>query len=291
MSKDYLIKSLEILQNICDINKIKPIFRIVTNGTLIDDNLLIYLKKFNVIISVSLDGPKKINDSMRITKNGKGTYDNIIKSIKMLNKSKIPFGISCTISEHNINSLNKNVDHFIKLGAKSIGFNILLNARYNKIPLVSLEKLNDELLEASFKSNVLGYYEDRIKRKINAFNGIPRFKDCGGVGNQLVFFPNGDISTCEAYLCNPKSIVGNISNLSISSIKNNIILKKWTKRYPLNMDECVYCPSLGICGGGCPFNAETVSKNIYQGLTFCVIQKNLDLNSKKNCRSKTAIYP
>ena len=31
---------------------------------------------------------------------------------------------------------------------------------------------------------------------------------------------------------------------------------EWNKRTPLNMPECYECPALGICGGGCPMNAE-----------------------------------
>jgi len=272
MSKSLFIQSLNIIQEICDENKITADFQITTNGTLLDEEIVKTIKKFKVSVSISLDGKKEVNDSMRITQENNGTYDKIISAIDLLKKSKIPFGISCTISEHNINCLNENVNHFVDLGTKSIGFNILLSARYSKSPLTSLTKLNDNLLESSKKVNELGFYEDRIQRKVRAFNGVPRFKDCGGVGNQLVFFPNGDVGTCEAYLCSKKSKIGNIKSLNIGDIEKSEILKYWTQRYPLNMKECLFCPVLGLCGGGCPFNAETISgKNIYQrDKSFCV---------------------
>ncbi|MCK5149327.1 SPASM domain-containing protein [Candidatus Pacearchaeota archaeon] len=290
MSKNFFIKSLKIIQKICNENKITPDFQITTNGTLFDDAIIKAMKEFKVGVSISLDGEKKINDSMRITQSGRGSYDKIIIAINLLKKSKIPFGISCTISQHNINHLKENVDHFIKLGASSVGFNILLNARYSNIPLIPLTTLNNNLLEASKKVNDLGFYEDRIQRKVRAFNGIPRFKDCGGVGNQLVFFPNGDIGPCEAYLCNRKFNAGNIKTLKIEEIEKSPVLKYWTKRYPLNMEECLYCPALGICGGGCPFNAETISKkNIYQrDKPFCVhTEMVLNYLLKKSIEDKT----
>ncbi len=291
MSKKLFTKSLEEIQKRCQENKLVPNFQLITNGTLIDEELIPFLKKFKVVVSISLDGSKKINDSMRITLDGKGTYDKVVKSIKLLNKFKIPFGISCTISQHNINNLKENVELFLKLGAKSIGFNLLLNARYSEIPSLNLINLNDKLLEASSKVDKLGYYEDRIQRKVRAFNGIPRFKDCGGVGNQLVFFPNGDIGMCEAYLCNRESKIGNIKNQKIEEIEKNPVVKYWTKRYPLNMEECIYCPSLGLCGGGCPFNAETISKkSIYERDTpFCVhTEKTLNWLLKKSIEEKTS---
>jgi len=290
MSKNFFIKSLEIIQEICDKNKIKPDFQITTNGTLFDDEVVKAMKKFSVGVSISLDGKKEVNDSMRITQNGKGTYDKIMEAIELLKKSNIPFGISCTINEHNIGNLGESANHFIELGTSSIGFNILLNARYSDIPLIPLTILNENLLKASKKVNDLGFYEDRIQRKVNAFNGLPRFKDCGGVGNQLVFFPNGDIGVCEAYLCNKKSKIGDIKSFTVEEIEKNPIVKYWTERYPLNMEECLYCPALGICGGGCPFNAETISKgDIYQrDKPFCVhTEMVLNWLLKKSIKEKT----
>ena len=290
MSKKFFIESLETIQKICNKNDIKPDFQITTNGTLFDNEIIEAMKKFKVGVSISLDGKKEINDSMRITHKGEGTYNKIRNAINLLKKSNIPFGISCTLNEHNINNLEESADHFIELGASSIGFNILLNARYSNIPLIPLIILNNNLLKTSKKVNDLGFYEDRIQRKASAFNGLPRFKDCGGVGNQLVFFPNGDIGTCEAYLCNKKSRIGNIKSFNIEEIEKSPIVKYWTERYPLNMEECLYCPALGICGGGCPFNAETLSKkDIYQrDKPFCVhTEMALNWLLKKSVEKKT----
>lgn len=272
MSRKFFMRSLEIIKEICDRNNIIADFQITTNGTLLNEEVAEAMKKFRVGVSISLDGKKPANDSMRVYLNGSGTYDKIVSAISLLKSKNIPFGISCTIGPHNAEKLNENAEHFIELGASSVGFNILLNARYSDTPLIPLTVLNDNLLEASKKVGDFGFYEDRIQRKVRAFSGIPRFKDCGGVGNQLVFFPNGDIGACEAYLCNPGSKVGNIKETDVKDIEKSQVLRQWTERYPLNMEECLYCPALGICGGGCPFNAETISgKGIYQrDKPFCV---------------------
>ncbi|MDA3836556.1 MAG: SPASM domain-containing protein [Nanoarchaeota archaeon] len=272
MSKDLLARSLSEISKVCSKNKIVPDFQLITNGTLLDENIVKEIKKFKVGVSISLDGNEAVNDAMRIYKDNQGTYKDIISAINLLDSFEVPFGISCTIGPHNIDILKENVEEFIKINTKSIGFNILLNSRYEKNFSMSLNKINDKLIEASSLANQKGYYEDRVQRKVRAFNGRTRFKDCGGVGNQLVFFPNGDISTCEAYLCNRESKVGNIKNTDISEIEKNKVVDYWTKRYPLNMEECLLCPSIGVCGGGCPFNAETISKNgIYErDKPFCV---------------------
>jgi len=52
-------------------------------------------------------------------------------------------------------------------------------------------------------------------------------------------------------------VVGNVKDFELNDLEGNSIIKLWTERYPLNSPECIYCPAIGICGGGCPFNAET----------------------------------
>ena len=65
--------------------EIMPEFFIVTNGTILTDGLLETIKEFNIKMTISLDGPKEINDKLRVDKNGKGTYDTILSN---LNKMK-----------------------------------------------------------------------------------------------------------------------------------------------------------------------------------------------------------
>jgi len=290
MAKDLVTRSLERITHICEKTGTKPEFNITTNGTLLDDQILETFKKYNVQVSVSLDGPKEANDQMRITHEDKGTFEKISSSLKRLNEKEIPFGISCTIGPHNVDILRENIELFKKLGAVSIGFNILLNARYFKIPQISLNKLNDSLIEASEVARLQNIYEDRVQRKYRAFhNSVPRLKDCGGVGNQLVFFPNGDIGVCEAHLCNRKYVVGNVENFELENLTGNEVIKLWTERYPLNMPECIFCPAIGICGGGCPFNAETRMKDLNKlDKPFCVhTTKILEWLLKKSVSDKT----
>ena len=271
----YVQKTIERLSSVSRQTNIHIEFEIITNGTLINNNLINLFKKYNVQLAISIDGPKEINDLMRPFKNNKGTYDKVVKNIKRLNKEGIIFGVSCTIGPHNINDLSRNIPFFKKLGAGGVGFNLLLKAKNKDLPFVSINKSNDMLIEASSFARKNKVYEDRIQRKIKSFNKSepPRFKDCGAPGNQLVFYPSGDIGICQAYLGCRKYLIGNINNDIDNPLKilDSDDLKKWSKRYPLNMKYCVYCPAVGICGGGCIFNAEIAGGSISSiDKSFCV---------------------
>lgn len=277
IDKEKITDSIKKVTSICKRNDIDFDIHVITNATLIDSDFIEVFNKFKVELAVSLDGEKIINDSMRKFKRKKeSTYDKIIKSISLLNEANIKFGISCTIGPHNVKNLIENLKLFSDLGAEGVGFNILLNAKQKSIPYLSINEGNNALISAFDYAVSIGFYEDRIQRKLKAFNGdsYPHFKDCGAVGNQLVFYPNGDIGVCQAYLgCNKRPIVGNVKTHKKKSLD---VLKSeamtiWAKRHPLNTPDCIYCPALGICGGGCIFNAEILTGDLTKrDKSFCV---------------------
>lgn len=55
-----------------------------TNGTLLDDEIIGYIKKYNFGLMVSLDGPQKLHDKQCPTQGGKGSYEMAVKGIKRL---------------------------------------------------------------------------------------------------------------------------------------------------------------------------------------------------------------
>lgn len=246
---------------------------IITNGTLINSQLSKFFKENDVSISISLDGEKKINDKMRIYHNNTGSFEDIVKGINCLKDQRVPFSISCTIGPHNIDFLKENIIFFKTLGARGIGFNPLLDAKFNKIIFPSLYDTNKKLFEAFLQSENQNFLESRIGKKLKSFNnpGSVHIKDCGAYGNQLVFFPNGDIGICQASLGFRKNILGNIFSSTVEEVKNSDILKKWTNRTPLNYKKCLNCPAIGICGGGCAFSSEILYENIEKrNKKFCM---------------------
>ena len=59
-------------------------FSLTTNGTLLNDEIILYLQNHNVSLMISLDGPKDINDINRVFSDGSGTYDAIIEKIERI---------------------------------------------------------------------------------------------------------------------------------------------------------------------------------------------------------------
>jgi len=67
-------------------HKKKVQFRITTNFTLVTSEILRFLIQNNFYITVSLNGPKEVHDRERVFKNGQGTFDTIMRNLRLLKR-------------------------------------------------------------------------------------------------------------------------------------------------------------------------------------------------------------
>ncbi|PJC01953.1 MAG: hypothetical protein CO073_01980 [Candidatus Komeilibacteria bacterium CG_4_9_14_0_8_um_filter_36_9] len=75
---------------------------------------------------------------------------------------------------------------------------------------------------------------------------------------------------CHGYLGSRKHFVTTVDDMLFNP-QNDPVFMEWSYRSPLNMDICRNCPALGICGGGCPLNADFEEGSIWSlDKRFCV---------------------
>jgi uncharacterized protein len=72
-----------------------------TNGILLDDAWCQFFHENNFLIGLSLDGPKELHDTYRKDKAGHGTFDQVVKAARLLQKHKVEFNILCTVNATN----------------------------------------------------------------------------------------------------------------------------------------------------------------------------------------------
>jgi len=93
---------------------------IITNGTMLNVDIVQKLTKNNIFIFISIDGSEFIHDLRR----GKGSYCKLSKSIELLNSYKALFGVITTVTKVNAENVlsEKYVDSIKKLGASFLIF-------------------------------------------------------------------------------------------------------------------------------------------------------------------------
>jgi uncharacterized protein len=82
-------------------------FGILSNGTVLHERLLEFLKRSKATMAISLDGHgAETHDIFRVFKNSrKGSWDKIIANIEVLKANAVPISINATISEQSCRSL------------------------------------------------------------------------------------------------------------------------------------------------------------------------------------------
>ncbi len=104
------------------LRKKKIEFVVCTNLTLATDEMFKYFSDNNVLISTSLDGPHKVHDSCRRYRDGRSTYEDVIKSLDKARKYIKPSKISAlmTTTRYSLSYPNEIVEEYIENGLSSI---------------------------------------------------------------------------------------------------------------------------------------------------------------------------
>lgn len=253
-------------------------FSMVSNGTLINNEIIDFIKNNNIDLGISIDGPQQITDENRVYKNSTlGVYNDVINKIKLLQEKKVDFGLSITLSKSFMNIKEEFLDWIKELNVKNISYNLLHFTE--KDP--DWEEYYIEATKFIYKSNEelfdLGFKEDRAKRKYDAFfNRNFKFADCAAIGgNQITILPNGDIEICHGLWNRNKKHINNVNNIeSLDEIISQEEYVFWQENLTLNKEECLKCPAIYICGGGCALQAKDLFEDI-NGVdkAFCLHSK------------------
>jgi uncharacterized protein len=96
---------------------------ITTNGTLIDQQVIEFFKRHNFLVTISLDGPKHINDKQRQFPSGNGSYDIVKEKIDLLRRAGIEIRIEAVFTGNHTKceaTIESTYEFLLKLGARDI---------------------------------------------------------------------------------------------------------------------------------------------------------------------------
>lgn len=250
----------------------------VTNGLLLNKERILLLSKLGVAISISVDGFTKEANSMRVDRNGNAVYCKILSTLNLCKELGVPVSLSVTLSEETIKNTTSILELIDTYGVKGFGFNIMLSSDSFVLPKSYNEAAAQFIIDEFIELRKRGIYEDRMMRKLKSFSkGQVYFSDCAATaGGQIVIAPNGRVGICHGCLYDKEYFVAHIDDNDFDATKDKNFVE-WSRLTPLNHEECYSCPSLGICGGGCPINARYLKP----GNTIHSIDERFCIHSKK----------
>ncbi len=275
--------NFEIIKYVADEankNNLEVNYTIISNGSIVNEEIIKFLKDYNVSLSISLDGQEETNDKARKYHNNKGTFQKVKKTLHQLKDAGIRFGISCTISTYNMNKPEEILEILEEFNIKGFGYNLLSennNIRINEEENITMVRNLLAAEDLIFEKKLI---EDRvINRKLKPFVEKRNWlRDCAGYGQQIIITPNGEVGTCHGLW---PDLVNDESRTYFDvdvNYKEKIIehptWKEWFSRIPFNMPQCWGCYGLGLCGGGCAKNSLLRTGSIWDvDEDICILTK------------------
>jgi uncharacterized protein len=160
---------------------------ITTNGTMMDEEILRYIKDFQISVLVSLDGNKEIHNKMR------GGFDQIIKWTRSFNdKEKLSVALQAGI----VDNLYNNIKYVWDLGfADGVFVNVLQNYQwYTEKDIITFENEYEKAIKGMLNE------EGKLNCAISTFHQIEaseKTNTCGITSQGLASDWNGILYPCH----------------------------------------------------------------------------------------------
>ena len=118
-----------------------PWFAIITNGTILTPRALQFIKEHISLITVSIDGPKTINDTNRVYSNGRGSYEHIARFIRtILNETNVKIQYETTYTQSHVDAhlRYRDIARFMK---DEFGINGFISNDLNIDPNIGIDDI------------------------------------------------------------------------------------------------------------------------------------------------------
>lgn len=253
---------------------------IQTNATLISHKWASFLKQYKFRVGISLDGNEESHNQFRWTYNKKGSFEYVMRGLKILREYGIEPGVIQTVTTENLKRSKENFDFFTRtLGIKKWGMNIYNDIRHENKTMAGQSLTNNQL--ALFLIDQINFWLKKgdpdleireIEDRICAILGkIPR--TCilnGSCAGYFCIERDGKIYPCDKSSGRDELLLGDISKQSLIEILNGTSRLVYAQKLTALPIECRSCQWQRVCNNGCTMQRSGGIDGKYY---FCEAQK------------------
>jgi uncharacterized protein len=234
-------------------------FHLITNGTLLNQQIARFIRNHGVTVQISLDGPSNLNDKLRQYRNGKGSYTTVYHNLQMLRQEGIgSITARVTVTHHNCNVADL-FDFLHEIGFDRVSLIPVMGDPEHDYSLTwadvskireQYRKLAEETVESIKNKGEI--YPDWLSPYIFQLqNGRRRRYFCGAGFRFLAVTPQGKLYLCHRLVSK--------DHLEIGTLKDGMNipkrLKSWGSCAVNERESCRKCWARYFCGGGCAASA------------------------------------
>ena len=253
-----------------------------TNGTLLTDEWCRFLKRNNFMAGISLDGPKEIHDRYRKDRRGRGTFERVMRGLRLLQRHKVEYNVLACVGRDTAAKPLEVYRFFRDAGVEFVQFTpVVERAADTASAPQGLRLAAPAVLDRpGAKSDVtpwsvepeaygdflIGVFEEWVRNDVgkvfvmnfewalNAWIGNPspvcvHSRQCG---RSLVIEHNGDVYACD-HCVYPEYRLGNILADALPAMVGRSLKSGFgIGKEAALPGQCRDCEVLSACRGGCP---------------------------------------
>ncbi|MGM0400782.1 MAG: anaerobic sulfatase maturase [Chloroflexota bacterium] len=231
-----------------------------TNGILLDEEWARFLRRYNFLVGVSLDGPAPYHDHYRRYISGAPTHEKVVENMHMLDENDVQFNVLAVVNDVTAQHGAEIFDYFLSEGFYYMQF----------IPCVEVDPETGELTDFSVEPDALAeflctvfdkwYNDGEPEASIRDFDAILAAyvgqeapmccyqKECG---SYVAVEYNGDIYPCDFFV-QDDLFIGNLRDMSLEEAFESEKLRRFASAKSEPRPECQECVWLPLCNQGCP---------------------------------------
>jgi len=291
-----------------------------TNGTLLTAEWCQFLKKNNFMVGISLDGPKEIHDRYRRDRKGIGSFDQVMRGLKLLQEHKVEYNVLACVARETAKSPLDVYRFFRAEGVEFIQFTPVverLSDARTGLPGLRLagpaalgrkDRQGDvtpwSVIPEEYGDFLIDIYEEWVRHDVgtafvmnfewvlNAWIGnlSPVCVHARTCGRAVVIEHNGDVFACD-HCVYPQYKLGNI----LSDTLPDMVAKSLRSGFGVSKETalprwCKECEVLAACQGGCSKHRFETTYNDEPGLQYlCAGYKKFFLHIRKYLRAMATL--
>ena len=280
---DYFKRSIE-LQSLYNTKKLAVNNAIQTNGLDLGEEWARFFAENNFLVGLSIDGAKDSHDRYRVDASGKGTFNRIMKTVRLFDRHSVQYNILTVVNSATARHINSAYSFFKKSGFSYLQFIPCLDP-LGETPFSSEYSLTNEAFGEYMKRLFDLWYHD-VQRgegiSIRTFDNYismlmghpPESCGMGGICSaQNVVEANGSVYPCDFYVLDEYNL-GNLNEVGFDEINRQRAEIKFVEESAVFPDECNNCRYFGICRGGCKRMRAAAAPASVPHCYYCAAYKN-----------------
>jgi uncharacterized protein len=257
-------------------------FTITTNGLLLNDENTAFINEHMDNVILSIDGRPEVNDRMRRTTGGGGTYGHIIGKLLKFAEERRDAGklyyVRGTYTAYN-RDFTEDIAHLASLGFGNISVEPVVAPEEEDyalteadIPelLAEYDRLADLMIESEKSGRPLSFFHFNI----DLSQGPCVFKRAAGCGagtEYVAVAANGDLYPCHQFVGEPAYLLGNVNE--VNGFENRLF-EAFNTAHIYRKPACRACWAKYWCSGGCHANAVHMNGDILRPYELgCVLER------------------